>query len=80
MRGKINRRKLNLLTCKYFLIYFSLPKNYYYPPGVPYSTKITKFSWEVNLEDVSEVSEPTVKYVPIKGSGKPRTGPHMPRL
>jgi len=24
----------------------SLPKNYYFPPGVAYSTKVTRFSWE----------------------------------
>lgn len=78
--GKISRKKSKMLTCKYLSIYDSLPKNYYFPPGVPYNTRINKFSSELLEENASEVTEHTVKHGSVAKNhvNKPKTGPTLP--
>ncbi len=59
---------------------FSLPKNYYFPQGVQYTTKLTRYTLEHYEETVSEASESTtVKQNAIHKNVKPKTGPSVPR-
>ena len=75
----MNLKKLNNLTCKYLPYNLSLPKNYYFPPGVTYCTKLVRFSTDFQEETISEVTEPTVKQHPPSKSGKHKNPP-IPRF
>lgn len=73
-------KRLSRLACKQFCINLSLPKNYYFPPGVAYTTRVCKFASDYNEEVNSEATEPTVKNGPAGKGVKPRTGPMPSRL